>query len=147
MTTFPELLMAATIPGVEIFSWKSACVVIFTCWIQISGVLLNLRDRVWSFLKCLVWDCLVSKRGIRLELPFGHDSPELSIPDYVFSHYYDMKNIMVKSKSAPQIAVNVPFFVVRFWNFGPKSPLLCYFYLWEVILILFMQLVRYKSRL
>ena len=29
MTTFPELLMAATIPGVEIFSWKSACVVIF----------------------------------------------------------------------------------------------------------------------
>ena len=29
MTFFPELLMAASIPGVEIFSWKSACVVFF----------------------------------------------------------------------------------------------------------------------
>ena len=29
MTSFLELLMAATIPGVENFSWKSACVVFF----------------------------------------------------------------------------------------------------------------------
>ena len=29
ITFFPELLMAASIPGVEIFSWKSACVVFF----------------------------------------------------------------------------------------------------------------------
>ena len=29
MTSFPELLMAAAIPGVEIFSWKSAWVVFF----------------------------------------------------------------------------------------------------------------------
>ena len=29
MTSFPELLMAATIPGVEIFCWKSAWVVFF----------------------------------------------------------------------------------------------------------------------
>ena len=29
VTSFPEVLMAATIPGVEIFSWKSAWVVFF----------------------------------------------------------------------------------------------------------------------
>ena len=29
MTSFPKLLMAATIPGVEIFCWKSAWVVFF----------------------------------------------------------------------------------------------------------------------
>ena len=29
MTSFPELLMATTIQGVEIFCWKSACVVLF----------------------------------------------------------------------------------------------------------------------
>ena len=43
-TFFPELLMAASIPGVEIFSWKSAYVVFFNMQNVHWMVLLNLRE-------------------------------------------------------------------------------------------------------
>ena len=67
ITFIQELLMAASIPGVRIFKWKSVCVVFATCRIWISGVLLNLREQACLEVKLLFsWGSLSFRQLIVL---------------------------------------------------------------------------------
>ena len=70
--------------------WHSRCM-----WFWHKSVysnFLSLKHGKRGFLKCLVWDCLVSKQGVRLELPLGLDGYDLwdwneYFEDGVFLHH------------------------------------------------------------
>ena len=48
-------------------------------------------------------------------------STELNIPDYGYSNYYNMDHILAYANSAPRIAVNMPFSIVKRSIFRVKS--------------------------